>query len=340
MAHFFLAHTRVGDFVAHLMGRKPVYAPHRKGQKSYAFALTEDPADVVLDYPRTLQSVKKYFLPPREELLTFDLTANTGVSTVSEPCDAVFLGVHSYDLAAVYRLDYNFGQDNPERNYLTRRRGAIFIGVSFAPDHYHFSGSVGIDPYDMTGADAFLTKLEDGWVVDALTPAGAALVDGFAMPPHDGGKPSRGHFKQHIHVPQARLGDIMDRSHDHEVWAETAEQCVGCGTCNLVCPTCYCFDVQEHVDITATRGSRERSWDSCMIRGFTEVAGGEVFREGLAARQRHRIFRKFKYLSEQTGHPWCVGCGRCTQACTAGISIVGIVNRLVGDVERTAVAPV
>ena len=57
------------------------------------------------------------------------------------------------------------------------------------------------------------------------------------------------------------------------------------------------------------------------------------------SRQRHRVFRKFKYISDQTGQPWCVGCGRCTAYCTAGISIVNIVNRLIGDTERVG-APV
>ena len=118
------------------------------------------------------------------------------------------------------------------------------------------------------------------------------------------------------------------------------EKCVGCGTCNIVCPTCYCFNVEEEVDISVTKGSRERHWDGCMLRKFSEVAGGEVFRESLASRQRHRVFRKFKYISDQTGQPWCIGCGRCTAYCTADISIVGIVNRLIGDHERVTVAPV
>jgi len=72
-----------------------------------------------------------------------------------------------------------------------------------------------------------------------------------------------------------------------------------------------------------------------MLRGFGQVAGGEVFREHLADRQRHRVYRKFKYISDETGEPWCVGCGRCTMNCTAGISIVNIVNRLVNEYDKS-----
>ncbi len=340
MAQFYLEGDRITEFVAHLMSRKPVYAPHSKGRKSFSFEKTENPADVVLDYPRTMHSVKKFFLPPREELLSFDLTENNYTTAEIPTSEAIFLGVHSYDRAAVGRLDYSFTAGSPERNYLTRRQGAIFIGVSFEPDKYHFCGSVGIRPEDSTGCDIFLTRLPDGYVLEVITPTGQALMEGFELPVHEAGKPVTGHFQQHIYVPQTKLGEIMERSYDNPVWEETAEKCVGCGTCNLVCPTCYCFNVEEIVDITVTRGSRERHWDGCMLRNFSAVAGGEVFRESVAARQRHRVFRKFKYISDQTGCPWCVGCGRCTTSCTAGISIVGIVNRLIGDYERAVVAPV
>jgi len=334
MAQSFLEQARVLDFIVHLQTRHTVYAPHRRGQRSFAFEKTSDPAAVELDYPRVLGSVKKYFLPPRETLMDFDLKTDTATAPQVEPVNAVFLGVHSYDLAAVKRLDHNFLTGKPERNYLVRRQGARFIGVSYVPDKFHFAGSVGIDPYDMTGSDVFLTRHPDGWIVDVLTGEGAALLQGFALPPHALPKPKREHFTQHIYVPQDSLGRILEASYDHPVWNETARSCLSCGTCNLVCPTCYCFNVEDQVAVTGDSGSRERSWDGCMLRGFTEVAGGEVFREKVAARQRHRVYRKFKYLSDATGQPWCVGCGRCTAACTAGISIVDIVNRLIRDSER------
>ncbi len=71
-----------------------------------------------------------------------------------------------------------------------------------------------------------------------------------------------------------------------------------------------------------------------MLNTFAAVAGGENFRESLADRQRHRVYRKFKYITDITGDPWCVGCGRCTAYCTAGISIVEIVNDLCDEYEE------
>jgi formate hydrogenlyase subunit 6/NADH:ubiquinone oxidoreductase subunit I len=340
MVQFYLECERVAEFVKYLMDQKPVFAPHRKGQKSFAFAKTENPEEVVLAYNRTMHSVKKFFLPPREELLSFNLKDNSFTAPTAEASNAIFLGVHSYDLAAVKRLDHNFTEGNPEKNYLTRRQGAIFIGVSFEPDEYHFSGSVGLYPHDSAGCDIFLTKLMDGYILEVLTTEGEGLMKGFDLPGHESGKPVAGHFKQHIYVPQEKLSQVMAQSYNHEVWEETSEKCVGCGTCNLVCPTCYCFNVEESVDVKVESGSRDRTWDGCMLREFSEVAGGEFFREDVAARQRHRVFRKFKYISDTTGEPWCVGCGRCTAYCTAGISIVNIVNRLVNDYERVIVSPV
>jgi len=295
---------------------------------------------VVLDYARTMQSVKKFFMPPRDELLRFDLTDDSFAPAAIGPLNAILLGIHSYDRAAVDRLDYNFSQGQPEKNYLKRREGVLWVGVSFEPDAFHFSGSVGIGPQDSRGFDIFLTKTSDGYLVDLMTSAGEELCRGFELPGATEPKPAPGYFQQHIFLPQAKLNEVMAASYKNPIWAETAETCVGCGSCNIVCPTCYCFNVEENVNITVTGGSRDRTWDGCMLREFSEVAGGEVFREGLAERQRHRVMRKFKYLSDKTGHPWCVGCGRCTAYCTAGISIVSIVNRCISDYEQCSVSPV
>ena len=97
MVQFYLEDERIPAFVSHLMGQRPVVAPQKRGARSVAFAPVTDPDRVVLNYARTTQSIRKFFLPPREELLTFDLAENSYELTPVAPCDTIFLGVHSYD---------------------------------------------------------------------------------------------------------------------------------------------------------------------------------------------------------------------------------------------------
>ncbi|MBC8455673.1 4Fe-4S dicluster domain-containing protein [bacterium] len=332
-----LGANQLGEFVNHLQNQRTVFAPHKKGQKSFSFEKVENAENVVLNYPRTLSSIKKYFLPNRETLLNFDMQNQSFDAPKIEEADAVFLGVHSYDMQAVLKLDYNFSQGNPEKNYLKRRENAIFIGVSFTPDEFHFSASVGIYPNLLTGFDLFLHQMDDEFVVEVVTKTGEKLLDGFDLPEFLEMTFCDKNFKSEINEKPENLPEIFAKSWDNPIWKEMAELCVGCGTCNLVCPTCYCFNVEDCVNLQLSGGTRERHLDGCMLREFTEVAGGEVFRETLAARMRHRIYRKFKYISDTTGEPWCVGCGRCTASCTARISIVDIVNRLIEDFDKERV---
>ena len=64
-------------FLEYLTGKGKLFAPHKKGETSYSFEKVDDVKDVVFDYPRTIQPLKKFFLPPRETLLNFKLTDNT-----------------------------------------------------------------------------------------------------------------------------------------------------------------------------------------------------------------------------------------------------------------------
>ena len=71
-----------------------------------------------------------------------------------------------------------------------------------------------------------------------------------------------------------------------------------------------------------------------MLNEFAEVAGGENFRNTLSSRTRHRLYRKFKYITQLSGELHCVGCGRCSRYCPAGIDIVAILNELIKDYQR------
>jgi Fe-S oxidoreductase len=108
--------------------------------------------------------------------------------------------------------------------------------------------------------------------------------------------------------------------------------------CTKVCPTCYCFDVNDEVDLKLQKGKRVRVWDSCQIEKFAVVAGGHNFRTRRALRQRHRFMRKGKYQFEAYGLMGCVGCGRCAEACLVHITPVDTYNALFREQHPDAVA--
>lgn len=116
------------------------------------------------------------------------------------------------------------------------------------------------------------------------------------------------------------LPALLEESYDHPIWEEKARLCFSCGSCTLVCPTCYCFDIRDEVNWDLTSGRRLRTWDGCQLRGFALVAGGHNFRADKTDRYRHRYYRKGKYVPEKIGEIACVGCGRCITACVSKIA--------------------
>jgi len=332
--YFFDQETSI-KFLKYLVGKGKVFAPHKKGENSFAFEKVDDVKNVVFDYPRTIQPLKKYFLPPRETLLNFKLTDNTFSEPEVEEETKIFFAIHSYEMQSVLRLDHSFTKGNPESNYLDRRKNACFIGISFEPDQWHFSKSVGIEIEKVDGFCLFFEPVENGHLVFEINERGREMLSEFGAgtlvdTPLDFEIKNK-QFNAKIKYHHNRLPQVFEHVYQSKVWDEVAEKCVGCGTCNLLCATCYCFDVRDEVELNITEGKRERFWDSCMLHPFAEVAGGEDFRDKLSLRTRHRLFRKFKYITEETGDLQCIGCGRCSRYCPAQINIVDIINDLIVD---------
>jgi len=335
MECFSLLRADVPALIDHLGKFGEVVAPHGKGDVSYSFEVVRDSKEVVLDYNRTLLPLKKLFLPPVEKLMDFSLK-DMSFSPVELPIrPRVFFAIHSYEMQSILRLDHSMLSGNAESNYFRRRKKSRFVGISFQPDDFHFSESVGIAIEEMEGFDLFLNEVDDDYQLYVLTEHGRSLIQGFKQirtVEAEIGK--KREFKKKIRYHYNRLPRIFQYAYHADVWADVASRCVGCGSCTLTCPTCFCFDVTDQVSVTAEDGLRQRSWDSCMLSTFAEVAGGENFREKTINRTRHRLYRKFKYITDEEGLPWCVGCGRCTAFCPAGISLPDIVNELIQEDEK------
>jgi len=135
-------------------------------------------------------------------------------------------------------------------------------------------------------------------------------------------------FPYKLEFDVGELAPLMNQAYDSKVWDELAEICLACGQCTLVCPTWFCFNVYDKVEVDLKEGERWRRWDSCQLDEFARVAGGENFREHQAARLRHRFMRKGRYLIEKYAELGCTGCGRCARSCLVDISPVDVFNQL------------
>jgi anaerobic sulfite reductase subunit A len=80
-------------------------------------------------------------------------------------------------------------------------------------------------------------------------------------------------------------------------------------------------------------GERRRVQASCMVDGFTDVAGGGSYRKKNGERMRFRTLHKVYDFKKRFGFHMCVGCGRCDDICPEYISFSHIINRL-GDAMK------
>jgi len=338
-----ISQAQLEAWVDGLAASRTVYGVQAR-QERFAFDRLLKAADLRLDYDVTILPPKKYFQPQKEVLLRFSRKGT--YESVIERDPFVLFGVHPYDFVAIDQLDKLFSKDHCDVHYMARREAATIVVCDVQkPSAEVFAGAMGNATVETrTGYDVLLTRLDDGrYVVDARTAkgedllrglAGAEAADAAALKAREQvWARNREALQRHrLKMSPEQIPALLERSPDHPVWEEKAALCYSCGSCNLVCPTCYCFTVEDELNWDMQTGQRYRTWDGCMLAKFAAVAGGHNFRSKQAARYRHRYYRKGKYVFDDIGEIACVGCGRCISACTAKIANpVEIFNRLLED---------
>ena len=312
-----------------------VHAPVEKNGR-YVFKRLGRWSEARLGYDRTTIPPKKYFLPPRETL--FRYRTETGYEPYSQHIDKriVLFGVHACDIYSLNILDKVFGGRYPDPYFQSRRRNISIIGIDCAPDGKCFCRSMRADFVDH-GFDLFFTDIGDYYLAlvgtargDDMVLATGPLFEPVAQDDIDLYKQRSLHKRQafELEVEIRDLPEIFEMEYQNEVWDELGERCLSCGSCSMVCPTCYCYDVSDDVALGTLEGLRSRTWDSCLFAGHAVVAGGENFRGSRASRVKFRFYHKQRGFVTEYGRPGCVGCGRCLEVCPAGIDIVKIIDRL------------
>ncbi len=334
-----LAYEDRHKFFRVLKERGTVVGPVKVSEKSYDFKEVERWEDMDLHYTRTISPPKKFIYPPRETMFLVDREKGEVVSPDIPDGKLVLFGLHHCDIEGLRRLDSIFLGNPPDWYYAKRRKNTIIVGYDCMPDEF-CACNVTHTSFTTGGFDLFLHPVRDGWLVRMLTPVGQEIADEVGMT-----KPSPDDMKafQRYQIERKQrfkwdmdiyiLRSVLELRRHSEIWKDLSEKCLACGNCNLSCPTCRCYEVINIPSIDGVHAKQERFWDSCQFEHHALVAGGHNFRPTVADRMENRYNCKFS-SSITEAQSYCVGCGRCTAFCPAGINFWENLQKLSGVMEH------
>jgi len=244
-------------------------------------------------------------------------------------------GIRPCDAKAFSLLDLTFKDDYQDPYYLNRRQNIMLVGLS-CKDPYDscFCTSLGGSPSDSSSMDIMLTDIKDGFLVESVSQSGEELMQNTKslQAAADENKAEAEKNRQAAMQKITRNIDTKDtddklrRCFDNEAfWQDVAAKCVSCGICTLLCPTCYCFDIND--EVTAEGGARFRSPDSCAFSVYTKMPV-ENPRSEKWKRVRNRICHKYQVYPTLFNEIACTGCGRCIRLCPVNWDITQTLSSL------------
>lgn len=339
MQYAILRKENFNGFISRLSKLLKLVAPVFKGYNNYAFEEVNSGEKITIKYIPTILPPKKFFMPQRETLLEYDIS-KVYAEAVAEYEEMVLFGVHTCDIAGIQCLNTVFSEHPKDYNYLIHKQKIKIIGLECNEYCDEYANCCLMNTYMPDGGyDLFFTDLGDYFIVHINTQAGEEIIraPGFFE------SAERSHleelaalrekkkilFKKELPIESGSIPLLFDRSFESKVWSDLDERCLACGNCTNVCPTCYCFDIRDEMNLNFNRGKRYRVWDSCQLEPFAKVAGGFNFRKTRKERQRHRYYRKFSYPVKKYSRFFCTGCGRCSRTCMAGIKLKETLRALI-----------
>lgn len=235
--------------------------------------------------------------------------------------EKILLFVRSCDIHAISRLDEIYLHNGPADPYYKVLREKVRFCLMECPESFTncFCVSMNsnrVDKYDLfvrrNGAEVWVKAMNEELDLFDAEPADVEPV-----------------FVTANDIVVFLPEKLDQRIANSDMWEEYTARCTGCGRCNFVCPTCTCFSMQDifYRDNPNT-GERRRVWASCMVDGYTDMAGGHAFRKTQAERMRFKVLHKVYDYPKRFGRSMCVGCGRCDDACPEYISYSNSLNKL------------
>ncbi len=290
-------------------------------ERRFFFTRLNESNNYDLGFFRSVDPIKVLFYQPRESVLPIS------AKTVKR----IIAGIKSCDMKAIQLLDKALvNNDFVDISYKNLRDSTYIITTDCTETHSSCHCTL-LDgkPFTESGFDLNLSPVDDYYLITIGTDKGKELIELI----NQNYRLLDDNETVHMEISQLRNKIIekltnqnekfLPRNHDDlrekdlAHWNEESKECIGCGACTNICPTCYCLILND--ESTGKEFIKVRSYDSCQLHGYARVAGGASPRPKMYERFRNRYLCKFDYMKKNFGESGCVGCGRCTEACAAKI---------------------
>ncbi|MCF6246542.1 MAG: 4Fe-4S dicluster domain-containing protein [Desulfobacula sp.] len=291
----------------------------------------------LMEYTDSVMSAKSVMFPQSEMILKTTLDESKEDHHIMKRVDTNYspravVGMRPFDAKAIQLVKMNFDtKDFRDPYWCDAYEATTFVGLAVnKPGLYDFSTSAGSGPFGEDGLDVLLADMDDKYVAKILSDKGQDFIDIFAVGTSSDEKESQVLFDVLRKEAEKNIASAIETDklkdktilylHEAPFWDDVAFSCINCGTCTYVCPTCWCFDIQDETKRKAS--TRFRNWDTCMSSLFTSHASGHNPRDAKTQRVRQRFMHKLKYFPDKYEEGiMCVGCGRCVKSCPVNIDI-------------------
>lgn len=347
-----VSQDELGQWIRSLLHRYTVTAPVLKKGGQTVFETIDTPDQIHLAYASTMIAPTAFIYPPRQDLFEIDRPSGHPVVLDSPPAgNTLIFGIHPCDMHALTILDRVLNSDFVDPYYKKARTETITVVLNCTQACQHgFCASMGAGPFLTidNGFDVEVTPLKGGrdgyslFLLEPGSPKGNALIEqaGSKRPADKDSRDAKRQTEAKARATLTRslntdgLPAILADTLGHPIYKAVARtRCLGCTNCTMVCPTCYCYNLEDDSSFDLRTTLRKRRWDSCQELNFATVHGGN-FRASREARLRQFITHKLGTWVEQYNCFGCVGCGRCIRWCPTGIDLVEIATQIRNEYRR------
>lgn len=330
-----LEKEQFAEFINTLKAEGELIAPKFNGP-DVCYLPTDKASEIVLS-KIPLDNPKNYVFPITEKVL--EIKGDKIQSSVDSKKRVLF-GIRPCDVAA-FRCLKNFFEDYNKENkiedpFFTSKMNNLTIVAYNCPEpkEHCFCEAMGTGPVATTDFDLAITDLGDVYLVEPGNLKGEAIIQKMSLPTASFDDMERKEDVKKRCVE--KMGVTFNVEGVEKMTNETAAavakkygaKCIACGGCNFFCPSCSCFNMSDVADGNVIR--REKFWDSCLLRGFTWLAGAGFERESIDSRMKQRLLHKLRYTKEHYNLYSCTGCGRCSQVCPSYIFMEDMIKEILG----------